>query len=107
MWGDIVPPSDVGWFISSGVMILMILLFDPRPEFAVELVEVLDFFMLELSEEVSSQGSKKSFDFSAPFWRVRSGGNFPDTEFSADDVDLMCTEDLSVIDIEDFRDATF
>lgn len=49
----------------------MIGLFKPGPEFIVELMEVVDFFMLEFGEEIVSYGSEESFDFSASLGGVR------------------------------------
>ena len=70
VWGDVVSPSGVGCFFCGGVLILMIGLFDPGPELVVELMEVVNFFMLEFGEEIGSYGAEESFDFPASFGGV-------------------------------------
>src|SRR3990172_6637494 len=86
---------------------LMIIFFQPRPEFAVELMQELDFFMTELDQKAVAHGTKKTFDFAFAFRAVGLAGAFSDSQFSADDIDLIGVKNLAVIHIKDLRNAAF
>jgi len=86
---------------------LVIFHFQPGPVFTIELMEILHLIVFEFAKEVAAHGFVKAFDFAFSLRAVRSAGNFADTQFGADRIDLMGGIDLPVIHIKDFRDTIF
>ena len=93
------------WCLAGTPMLALVVdTVEPNLECGVEFDERT---ALEAKHKIVANGPEESLNFTLAFGTVRSAGNFTDSQFGANRINLMRGKHLAVIDIKHVGDAAF